>query len=1127
MVIRNWIKNISLKDKDSYILLTNLIFAIYFIVAHLGLKLATINAAVSPVWPATGVAIGSILFFGYRFLPSIYIAAFLNSYLTDSPIASVFFIALGNTLEAAVGAYFIKYIQSKREWFGIYCTTTAVIITSVLASMVSATIGVSALIYFRATPIEDFNNLWLTWWTGDTLGGIIILPLVFIIFTKHLKPEPKSSLAGVTTLTFFGIVLSYLLYFSKDGAPALFLVFPFLLYCVVKTGIRGLTLATIILCFLGIIAVNSGNGIFLNGSLNTNFVNLQFFLACVGLCSLVLADLSRASLLKRPSFALISTWLVVGMIYYGFHSHDRKEEQERFENMVESVSPMVEAKINLYFSSLQNGASLFAASDSVTRNEWKNFINQGNYFSTLPALKWIGVVYPVNDSELEAFFKKQRLEKPNFTFHAIENLDADELLMAEHLKEHFIVTFMEPLFESNDRLGFDLATEKKRHFAAELARDLNRPQISSPVLLDTGKGLRPTYIAFYPFYTKNSSLNTLEDKRKNHLGWIYGPIDVEEFFNSIFKRGPTKDLSFKVYGANDVAPVYTSEGFDLIPGSYLTREIFITDQKIIIQFKRSSAYLDNMDKMTSLTGAFAAILSILLGTFIISLQSSRSSAVTEAEKTTEELRASEELLKFALEGSGDAVWDWEIQNGYVAFSPLFSTMLGYENSHKISGSVENMSNIVHPEDRERVLDELFAVQDKSKKGYSSELRIRCHNGIYKWFLSRGMIVKTDNDGNPLRMVGTISDISLRKQSEEMIDNERTKFKATFEAASDAIILFTEPWQIYDCNIAAVKMFGFKDKETFLKQTPTTFSSMPFNTTNTNHFDWQFMRKNGDIFPAEVVLNSFVYNGTNIVQASIRDISERKRYEDSLRRQREMLVASAKLSSLGEMAGGIAHEINNPLSVIIGKVSQLKRITPTATPEKLNEEMNVIDTTAKRIAAIIKGLKSFSRNAEKDEKQNILVTAMMHDLFEISKERFKFHQINLEFIQKIDRPIYVNCRTAQLLQVLVNLLNNAFDAVENLDEKWVHLELDAKGNRCIISITDSGHGIDPRIVEKIMTPFFTTKPVDKGTGLGLSISKAIIEDHDGSLYYDSSSPNTRFVIELPLAPAEDVQSPAVH
>lgn len=1125
MVIKTWIKDLSKNDRESYILLTNLIFAFYFIFAFLGLKLATLNAAVSPVWPATGVAIGAIYFFGYRYLPSIFLGAFLASFLTDTPLPSVFCLAVGNTLEAFAGVLLIKFLQTKKEWFGNYCISVSVIFSSLIASTIGATVGVNSIIYFQGAPTDQFNNLWLTWWTGDALGGIIVLPLVFILFTQSLRPEPKASPIQLLVLTGLCGVLSYLLYFSNDGAPYLFLVFPFLLYCVVQTGIRGVTLATIVLSILGVISVKSGNGIFVNGSFNTNFMNLQLFLACIGLCSLVLSDLFRASQLKRPSFVLILTWLVVGLLYYGFHTHDRQEEQDKFESLVDSVSPMIDAKIKLYFSALQNGASLFAASENVTGEEWKNFIGQGNYFGTLPALKWMGVVYPVKDKELNSFIKKQKQSKPTYSYRQIEFITPEDAQKAAHSKEHFMVTYMEPLLFHNDRLGFDLATEKNRRYAAELARDINRPQISSPVKLDTGSGSKPTYIAFFPFFSKDKSLNTLEDKRKHHIGWIYGPIDIETFFNTIFNNGSIKQLSFKIYSSSNNEVIYSSEGFDAIPGSFISREFLISDQSFKILAKRSSLYLKNVDLVSSLTGALAAILSILLGTFIISLQSSRSRALSVAVKTTEELKASEELLKFALEGSGDAVW--EVHNGQVTFSALFSTMLGHETPQVLNGTTEEFAELTHPEDRNLLINDLQNAQLKKKHVFNHEVRIRCQNGLYKWFLSRGMVVNNDGTELSFRMVGTISDISLRKQAEELIANERTKFKAIFEAANDAIILFTEPWQIYDCNLVAVKMFGFSTKENFLKLTPTTFSSMPQLNSGPTHFEWQFMRNNGEVFAAEVALNSFIYNGTKVVQASIRDISERKRYEDSLRRQREMLVASAKLSSLGEMAGGIAHEINNPLSIIIGKISQLKRITPTATPEKLTEEMSVIDSTAKRIAAIIKGLKSFSRNAEKDEKQKILITAMMNDLFEISKERFKFHQIHLDFIQKNDQPVYVQCRTAQLLQVLVNLLNNAFDAVEHLEEKWVRFELDTRENYCIISITDSGSGIDPRIADKIMSPFFTTKPVDKGTGLGLSISKSIIEEHDGKFYYDSTSKHTRFVIELPLAEAEDFQASTIH
>jgi len=1123
--IANLIKN---KDKDTYILFTNLIFALYFIFAQLGLKLATLNATVSPVWPATGIAIGSILFFGYRYLPAIFLSAFLTNYLNDTPLLSVFVIAFGNTLETFLGVYIFKAIQKNKKYFGIYFLSAAVFISSLISGMVAALIGAGSLLHFSSIPIEQFYTLWMTWWMGDSLGGIIVLPLIIIAFTRPFKEDPKITSINILNIIVIGLILSYLLFFTTAGSPFLFLVFPFLLYCVVKMGIRGLILSTLIISILGIIAVKFGYGVFVHGGINANYVNLQVFLTSVGLCTLILSDLFRASLLKKPSITLISTWLIVGLIYYGFDAHYRNEEQERFENLVDSISPLIDAKMNLYFSALQNGASLFAASDDVTREEWKNFINQGNYFSSLPALKWIGVVYPVTLKRLPDFIKEQKKSHPTFDYKKYKKTSALDHDTNANIKEHFIVTFVEPSFISFDLLGFDLASEKKELIAAELSRDTNRAQISDSVLMNTGKGLQANYIAFYPFYKRDKSLNTLEDKRKYHAGWIYGPINVEQFYESIFKSGPSKELSFKVFSSNTNSSIYSSEEYDSIPGSYLLREIFIGNQKFIIHIKRSAAYLKLQDEISSWTGALAAILSILLGTFIISLQSSRLRAMSKAEKSNEELKASEELLKFALEGSGDAVWDWEVKNGQVSFSPLFSKLLEYDVPSKLTGSIEELGSIVHPEDRDRVLAELFSIQEeKNQSDYSSEIRIRDMKGNFKWFLSRGMIVQRDGEGDATRMVGTISDISLRKQSEAMIENERTKFKAIFESSSDAIILFTEPWQILDCNNAAVNLFSFKNRELFLKQTPTTFSSMPLNNQGTNHFEWQFLRNNGETFPAEVALSTFFYNDKKIIQTSIRDISERKRYEDSLRRQREMLIASAKLSSLGEMAGGIAHEINNPLAIIIGKVTQLKRITSTATPEKISEEMDIIANTAKRIASIVKGLKSFSRNAEKDEKQTIHVPDLINDLIEISKERFKFHQINLDFKQNTEGQIYVNCRTAQLLQVLVNLLNNAFDAVEKLETKWVLLELETKNNQCIISVTDSGHGIESKIVEKLMTPFFTTKPVDKGTGLGLSISKTIIEEHEGKLYYDAFSEHTKFIIELPLASAEDIIPHSVH
>lgn len=234
-----------------------------------------------------------------------------------------------------------------------------------------------------------------------------------------------------------------------------------------------------------------------------------------------------------------------------------------------------------------------------------------------------------------------------------------------------------------------------------------------------------------------------------------------------------------------------------------------------------------------------------------------------------------------------------------------------------------------------------------------------------------------------------------------------------------------------------------------------------------------------------------------------------------RRAAAALVQSAKMASLGEMAAGIAHEINNPLSIILGLSSQLRRSIQSgnAVAEDCIGHLSRIDATTQRVAKIIKGLRTFSRNEKQDPMISADVRSIVEDTVELCRERFKIHGIDL----RIDASLHqtIECRPAQVSQILMNLLGNAHDAVETFSEKWVSLEVDADIERVRFIVTDCGHGISGDVVEKIMQPFFTTKDPGKGTGLGLSISKGIAEDHHGRIYYDAGFKNTRFVLELPL------------
>ena len=250
-----------------------------------------------------------------------------------------------------------------------------------------------------------------------------------------------------------------------------------------------------------------------------------------------------------------------------------------------------------------------------------------------------------------------------------------------------------------------------------------------------------------------------------------------------------------------------------------------------------------------------------------------------------------------------------------------------------------------------------------------------------------------------------------------------------------------------------------------------------------------------------------------------DIDHEKKLSLEADQQRAKIQSSAKMSSLGEMAGGIAHEINNPLAIIIGKIEQIRERLENEQFDraKTKQDLLKVETTALRIAKIVKGLRSFSRNSDKDPMEAVVVSQVIGDTLELCQERFRNHGVELRVeLNKLDQtePTLVSGRSAQLSQVFLNLFNNAFDAVETLPDRWVLLVADVREHQVIFRIIDSGNGIAPDITDKIMLPFFTTKDVGRGTGLGLSISQGIVQEHGGRLTYFAGMEHTCFIVELP-------------
>lgn len=252
--------------------------------------------------------------------------------------------------------------------------------------------------------------------------------------------------------------------------------------------------------------------------------------------------------------------------------------------------------------------------------------------------------------------------------------------------------------------------------------------------------------------------------------------------------------------------------------------------------------------------------------------------------------------------------------------------------------------------------------------------------------------------------------------------------------------------------------------------------------------------------------------------STKDISVERELRERLKEQQTNAEYSAKMATLGEMAGGIAHEINTPLAVISLQAEQfmidLKR--PHWTPEKAEKAMEVILSTTDRIAKIVQGLRTFARDATHDPMVAVPLSYLYQETLILCKNRLGVAGVRLDFIPP-DPKLMIFCRATQISQVLLNLINNSFDAIASLPEKWIEV-LTMRNDKWVeIRVRDSGRGIPEEIREKMMHPFFTTKPVGQGTGLGLSISKGIVEAHGGELLIDTTDANTCFVIRLPVRP----------
>jgi PAS domain S-box-containing protein len=473
----------------------------------------------------------------------------------------------------------------------------------------------------------------------------------------------------------------------------------------------------------------------------------------------------------------------------------------------------------------------------------------------------------------------------------------------------------------------------------------------------------------------------------------------------------------------------------------------------------------------------------------------------------------------ALGKAGIGVCELDIATGVVTWDESYRKLYEFDEG-VFQGRGQDLKSMVHEDD----FDSLKSYMDElvlNGLGCSTICRVCFPNGRIKYI--RVSMSKVTNSQKEQKIVSLSWEISTQWALQLDLIKEKKFSESILDAIPDPIFVKNEKHQVIYANSEYEKFVGMKKAEFvgkddydffpkemadyFWKRNEEVFKSNQSEETNEQVFDSQGRQR--DVLTKKTPLK--ISSGEKNLVGVIRDITDLKNIQTSM-------IEQSKMASLGEMAAGIGHEINNPLSIIQGKAQLLqeKINNNMINFENCKKDLEQIELNCVRIDKIIKSLKSVSRKADLDPFEETPLMRLIDEVFEISKERFRKKSLNL-FVESDEAVKYAYkamVRPSEIVQVLVNLLNNAFDAIQGHSEGWARVKLTKLQNHLQVEVIDSGSEINPDVVAKMMQPFFTTKSTGKGTGLGLSVSRQIIQNHSGDLFFDVQAANTRFVFTLP-------------
>ncbi len=511
-----------------------------------------------------------------------------------------------------------------------------------------------------------------------------------------------------------------------------------------------------------------------------------------------------------PLLVLLISLVITFNLWSNAQDHADSELQAEFNSSTQEVVHEIKLRMAAHELLLHGLQGLFASSGEITRAEFQTYISALDLGVRYPGIQGVGFSLIIPAAQREAHVAG--LHRAGFQKYRV---------WPEHGSEPVTsIVYVEPFSGRNLRaFGYDMYTNPVRREAMDRARDLGQPSLSGKVFLqqEDGDNKQPGFVMYLPIYQNGANFRDTAERRAGIIGWVHAHFRAEDLISTL-STGQKNHLDLTIYDGENISDETRLTGTvqqhakdqSWQHRSPLTaiRPLTIAGHTWTLEARSQPTFGARFDNGKPVLIAISGIgVGLLLTLLLHLLIRGREQALRMAEDMNHELIKSEYRWKYALEGAGEGVWDWNIASGSVFLSRRLKEILGYAED-ELENRYESWEQNLHPEDRQKIVGALNLYLAGHSGEFSEEARMLCKDGSWKWILIRGMVVSRESRGKPLRMIGTHSDVSERHKKDESLRLASVVFNTTHEA----LMVTDASEHVVAVNPAFTRITGYSAEE---------------------------------------------------------------------------------------------------------------------------------------------------------------------------------------------------------------------------------------------------------------------------------------------------------------------------